>query len=348
MAETDEQKIIDLDATPNIEVVTPEATAVPEPPKVMSEKRRGGLLAPVLGGVFAAAAGFGLAQYVPGGWPLADTSALQSTIDAQAAELAALNDRIAALPAPQAAPDLAPINEAVADLNTRLAALEARPASSGETPDLSALQSALGLLQADLATLKAAGAGSAATDNSAAEALLKEAEAQAAAMKAEAEALTRTATARAAIGRLQAAVDSGAPFADFLPDLGLEVPAALADYAQSGLPSLSSLQTSFPDVARAALDAALRSDMGDTWSERATNFLFAQTGARSLTPQEGNDPNAILSRAEAALLNGDLGLTLTELSALPAAAQSALTEWRGLAEQRQAGLKALALCGRKD
>lgn len=342
MAETDDQKITDMEAAPEVEVATSEVAAAPEPPKATPPKRRGGFFAPVLGGVIAAGAGYGLAQYVPDGWPIADTSALQSTIDAQAAELAALKDQIAALPAPQAAPDLTPINEAVADLTARLADLESRPTTPGEAPDLSSLQSAVSLLQSDIAALKSAGLAPSPENSAAADALLKEAEAQATAMKAEAEALTRAATARAALGRLQAAIDNGAPFAEHLPDLGLEVPAALGDFAQSGLASLSSLQTSFPDVARAALDAALRSDMGDTWSERATNFIFTQTGARSLTPQEGNDPNAILSRAEAALFNGNIDLTLTELSALPSAAQPALTDWRALAEQRQAGLKALA------
>ncbi len=341
MSETDDQKITDLDGAPEIVVpeVAPPETGLPNAAPALV-KQRGGVLAPLLGGAIAAVAGFGLAQYVPNGWPIADTSALQAKIDAQSQELAELKAQIAALPAPQAAPDLTPITKAVADIATRLAAVESSPASkAGNAADLSALQSAISVLQSDLTALKTTDAAAVSSESSAeATAQLKAAEA----MKAEAETLAQNAAARAAFGRLQTAIDNGTPYAEHLPGLGLEVPAALGDYAQDGLPSLTNLQASFPDAARAALDAALRSDMGDTWSERATNFLFTQTGARALTPQEGNDPNAILSRAEAALSKGDLDLTLTEISALPSAAQPALSDWRALAEQRQAGLKALA------
>ena len=80
----------------------------------------------------------------------------------------------------------------------------------------------------------------------------------------------------------------------------------------------------FPTAARAGLEAALRADMGSSWTERATNFLRAQTGARSLDPREGDDPDAILSRAEAAVSAGDLATALTEIAALPEPAQTAM------------------------
>ncbi|MBV5276525.1 hypothetical protein JZU56_01410, partial [bacterium] len=66
-------------------------------------------------------------------------------------------------------------------------------------------------------------------------------------------------------------------------------------------PSAQALQASFPDSARTALEAALRANMGESWSERVGNFLRTQVGVRSLTPRDGPDPDAILSRAEAAL-----------------------------------------------
>lgn len=337
MAET-EDKIITAE-------ISQDVTAVPEPaleqpvPLAKPAKRSGGL-ALVLGGVLAAGAGYGLAQFVPNGWPIADTSALQATIDAQAADIAALKDQIAQLPAQTV--DLAPIGDAVAQLDTRVLALEAAP--SAAPVDLTPLSDAVAKLQADLVALQASGPIPANVTALAAEAeaRLKEAQAQAAQMKAEAEALTQAATARAALGRLQNALDTGAPYSAILADLAQDVPDALAAHAETGLPSPAMLQDSFPAAARAALEAAIRADMGETWTERATSFLRSQTGARSLTPQEGNDPDAILSRAEAALAAGNLDQTLTELSALPEPAQAALAEWRGLAEQRLAGLQALA------
>jgi hypothetical protein len=75
---------------------------------------------------------------------------------------------------------------------------------------------------------------------------------------------------------------------------------------------------------------------------RITAFLRAQTGARSLTPREGNDPDAILSRAEAALREGDLVATLAELDALPAEGAARLAEWRAQAEARLAASQAVA------
>jgi hypothetical protein len=63
---------------------------------------------------------------------------------------------------------------------------------------------------------------------------------------------------------------------------------------------------------------------------------------RSLAPREGNDPDAVLSRAEAALAAGDLGTALAEAAALPEAGQAAMAGWVGLAAVRQAATAALA------
>ena len=111
--------------------------------------------------------------------------------------------------------------------------------------------------------------------------------------------------------------------------------------AQGGLPSLQVLRQGFPDAARAALDASLRASKGDTWTERVSVFLRGQTGTRSLIPREGTDPDAVLSRAEAAVTAGDLALALTELAALPDAGKAAMADWLGLAAQRQDAVAAV-------
>jgi hypothetical protein len=134
-----------------------------------------------------------------------------------------------------------------------------------------------------------------------------------------------------------------------LTDLGAApIPPVLADHAASGLPTLQSLRDAFPGVARAALDAARQADMGASWTDRITAFLKTQTGARSLTPREGDDPDAILSRAEAALASGDLPAVLAELAVLPEAAKPALTDWLAQAQLRldaAAALTSLAKAG---
>ena len=59
-----------------------------------------------------------------------------------------------------------------------------------------------------------------------------------------------------------------------------------------------------------------------------------------MAPREGDDPDAILSRAEAALIAGDVPTALKELDALPEAAQSALVDWVSKARTRQAAIEA--------
>lgn len=308
-------------------------------------RKRSGFFGGLLGGVLAAGAGYGVAQLVPNGWPIQDTTALQATIDAQAKDIAALRDQIAQMPSPGAAAsvDLAPLTDAIAALDGRIVVLEAKP-STGASADLTPLNDAVAKLQADLAALQASGPvpANVAVLTAEAEAKLQEAEAQAAQVRAEAEALAQKAAAAAAVGRLQTAVDTGAPFADLLSELGPSLPDSLMAHAETGVSSLTVLQDSFPETARAALEAALRADMGETWTDRATSFFRSQTGARSLTPQEGNDPDAILSRAEAALATGDLTLTLSELAALPESALPAVAEWRAKAEIRLVAAQAVA------
>lgn len=342
MADSDETTERPEDSNPPaiMAKADPQPIAAPAP-----AKRGGGFVAPVVGGALAAALGFGLAQFVPGGWPVQDTASLEAKLADQTNTIAKLETRLATVESTKM-PDISPLMETLSALNGRVAGLENGPAEQVE--DLNAIKDALAALEARIAALPADTAPQGAIPASVAalaaeaEMRLQEAEAQAAQMKAEAEALTRAAVAQAAFGRLQAAVDAGTPFATILPDLGQEAPDALGAYAESGLPSLASLQETFPEAARLAIEAALRANMGDSWTERATSFLLSQTGARSLTPREGNDPDAILSRAEAALGAGDLEKVLGELSSLPEPAQAAMVQWRAQAKVRQDGVRALA------
>ena len=322
------------------EAITPEAEPVvlpepePEPeaeveptPKPKPAKRSGGLVGGLLGGVIAAGIGFGLAQYVPKGWPLQDTSALQAALAAQQAETADLQAKLAALP------DTAAFAVQIADLAAKIQALETRPAAQA------APTAALQEMQAQIDALKQAPAG--AVDTAAIQAMMVDAQAAADKIKAEAEATSALARATLALAEVQAALDSGAPYAVALAGLA-DVPAVLSDHAQSGLPTLLNLTEAFPEAARAALDAALRADMGQSWADRATNFLRTQTGARSTTARAGTDPDAVLSRAEAALRAHDLATALTEIAALPAPALAEMAAWQALAETRLAGETAVA------
>lgn len=348
MAQTTEAEATPV---PEPEVLSPEVPdAVAEPSRAETspppakaspaEARRGGFVPLVLGGMIAAALGAGASLYAlrlsPGLSTDNGSAALAERIAAQDTQIAALKETLAALPVASAPSETsAQALETLKDIVTRQQALDAglkdltsRIARIENAPVGSAGGTALDVAAATEAVTKAA----------------KEAEAEAAKLKAEAEVATRRAALMAATGQLAAALESGAPLQpalDLLEQSGVAAPAGLTDVAQ-GAPTLRALREAFPPAARDALALSLRATAdGNLWS-RFTAFVRSQTGARSLAPVAGTDPDAILSRAEAAVVAGDLPAALAELSALPPEGQARMAEWAGLASRRQAALTALA------
>lgn len=171
------------------------------------------------------------------------------------------------------------------------------------------------------------------------------AEAQAEALKQTAEAADRRARAAAAAAALQAAIENGGARDQALTDLrqaGVEVPDALA----GDVPTLAQLRADFPAAARAAL-AATRKAAPDQGGIAGTigNFLRVQTGARSVEPREGSDPDAVLSRADAAVNAGDVAGALSEIATLPEVGRTAMADWTARATtwvEAQAALATLA------
>lgn len=351
---------------------TPEPESVPvagapaaDPPPPPAAPRRGGFAGLVAGGVLAAAIGFALARFVvPEGWPVPaapspELAAAQERIAALETRLAGLDpaafeDRIAALAAEVAATgaaqtELAGRIEAAEAYDSRLAELEARPDLSTE---FTALQAELANLRgriedgADPALIEEIEALTAAAqaEREAAQAERKAAGARAAVLEAEAERTVRAAVARGALLRAQAAVEAGGALAPALADLeaaGIVLPATLTGQA-AGVETLLELQDGFPAAARAALAAAPEDEAGADLTGRVTAFLRAQTGARSLTPREGGDTDAVLSRSEAALRAGDLTAALAELDMLAPAPAAAMADWRARAGARADAVAALA------
>ena len=138
----------------------------------------------------------------------------------------------------------------------------------------------------------------------------------------------------AARNQIRLALQSGAPFAEPLAVLG-DPPAALAENAETGVPSQSDLIAEFPDLSRAALRTARTTEAAGVGSLFRNAF-----NPRSLEPQQGSDPDAVLSRAEAAVREGDLETALTEIEALPAEVQAVLQDWTTRARARAAALAA--------
>ena len=153
----------------------------------------------------------------------------------------------------------------------------------------------------------------------------------------------RAATAKAALARIQGALETGAPFGGILGELesalGGAAPEALSA-ASGGIATLSTLQAEFPATARAALATARAEGVDGEESGGLGAFLRTQLDVRSVSPQEGESVDATLSRAEAALRDGRLNDALAEIAALPEVARGAMSDWLTLAETRAAAIDA--------
>jgi len=158
-----------------------------------------------------------------------------------------------------------------------------------------------------------------------------EASGAAASVVAEAEALAR----QAAQNQIALALQSGAPFAEQVDILG-DVPADLVAVAEDGVVTQDTLIADFPPLAREALRLARSGESGGGMGSLFRNAF----NPRSLEPREGDDPDAVLSRAEAAVRGGDIAAALTEMEGLPAEAAAPLADWRARAETRAAALAA--------
>ena len=345
-------------ATPDTPLILGSDAEVPAAPP---QKATRGFLGPVLGGAVAAVAGFGLSHFNVLSLRANDalTAARLDSLAQETATLtsrlsedqAAVSDRLAGLEAGleaavtdgPAAFDPSALEARMAAVEDGLAAIKALP-GSGRGPD-----AALGLAITDLQQRVAAlGAGAAVPADvvakvDAALQRLADAEAKAVADAAAAEATAAAAARAAALRRLGSAMDSGAPYDTELAEVsGPPLPAAITGPAAGGLVTLAALQASFPDAARAALQAD-RAAKGDTgWGTRLADFLQAQTGARSLVPRAGPEVDAVLSRADAALRDGRLRDAVDELGGLDPAVSAPFLDWIAAANQRLAADAALA------
>ena len=321
----------------------------PVAPQVIREttvERKGGFAPMVLGGVVAAALGYGVAAYVSQDvWPFAaanDTSFEDETRAALTAQDGSLSDLGARLSTLEGAEvptvDLSPIEtqlstleSTTSELSSRLDALagridtlERQPLEQAVSPEaIASYERALADLQAEVEKQRAEVAQMAE---------------EAVAAEENAEEKAELAASRAALADIVTALDTGAGFSGAIAVLdgnGVTVPDALAANAETGLPTQAGLIESFPEAARAALSDARSADTeGAQGMGRVSTFFANQLGARSVAPKEGDDADAVLSRAEAAVRSGDLQTALTELSALPEIAQPAIADWQARAQTR--------------
>jgi uroporphyrinogen-III synthase len=226
-------------------------------------------------------------------------------------------ERPAAAPAN---PDPARPDPAIADLKSRVEALEQRPAASGAAPapapapsnveaekEIAVLTREIAALRATLSTLDQA----VAIQRDQAKVL---SDAIGAKGSGEQKALL-AARASAVIGvaaRLAGSIDAGVPFA---AELNLLVPlvqgdaklteiiAALQPLAQTGVASRAALEAEFPAVARSALAEDLADD---SYGERLLGKLRGLVSLRRVGDVPGDTTEAKLARAEQAMHGGDI------------------------------------------
>jgi hypothetical protein len=356
------------DTPPDLE--TPAEPAAAEPrtieTRTIVERTGPGFVPLVIGGVVAAGLGYLASAYevIPGlGGANEGTAQIEATLAQQSETLAALQAQLAELAsaeAPSEAPavDLSPVTDRIDAIGTRLddtaaaietltgrvATLEERPVFSGDVSAdaaeaaeaVAAMEERMRAQEEEAARLAADAEAAQAEAAEAIAAAEAEAQAAAAAAEEEARAATAAAQAEAALQSLRLAVTSGEPYAGALDAIGaaVEVPEALAANADTGVPSLETLQDDFPTAARAALPVGLRETAGEGAMNRLGAFLQGQVGGRSIEPREGDDPDAVLSRAQAAVDDGDLQAALDEIAALPEGAQAEMAAWADAARTR--------------
>lgn len=347
-AEVEEADFEGVAETSEIEETAPDQAA-------QNPTRRGGLGVMLLGGLVAAALGFGVAQYTGNdSWPFSSgptaTDELAELIERQDGEFAALRGQLADLAAAQSASagqgelnqlraDFAAVYDQVAALSAGAGQLQARitDLENRPIPEVGATADAVATYERELTAMRQ---------------MLEKELARIEVAQADAVAVGKTlsekneiAIERALVTRVQTALDSGADFSvplDELAGLGVEIPAELLSVA-GGVPTLSRLQSEFPDVARRSLNAAIRAQAEAGETDRFTAFLRTQLGARSLEPKDGDDADAVLSRAEAVLKAGDIAGTLSELDGLSDAAKSEMAMWIKTATERQAAVNAASV-----
>lgn len=318
------------------------------PSSIVHPQRRSIFLPLVLGGIIAATAGHITARtnfldpFLPPGLRDAGPNAnLAHDVHRLRTQLNDLKATVAALPKPQPSveTDLSEIEAHISAINSQLTANAA---------EISAISSQMGSVS-DRQTTEMS------VPSAAINAALEELRATAAAQqneinqllsdallaKQDAAAAASTTFAHSAMARILSALDSGAPFTAALADLEqtgtVEIPDDLRRIATQGIAPLAVLQDRIPEAARAALAAARSVDENGGGLK---GFLQRQLGMRSIEPQEGTDPDAVLSRIEAAVRTGRIADALGEVQTLPEASQDALKDWTEQAQLRHDAVSA--------
>ena len=333
-----------------------------DPSGMQQPARPGNPIIPlIIGGVVAGAVGFATATYLNFGAgqssdllndlsdKLVSQSAEVTSLNAEIARVEALTDSTALATSIQMAMDslssknsaaIAAVSSQIDDLSTAVSKLEGRILVLEKRPMAEAFSDeAIAAYEAEMTSLREA----IAQHRSDIEAIAADARAMESAARQESLRSEGTSWLTA----VSIAVSDGSSFVgplQALADEGVEIPVALSHVAEDGVATLAELLADFPPAARAALSAVRSGESAEPGNGGLLSFLQNQVGARSVSPKEGDDADAVLSRAEANAKSGDLTSSIAEIANLTEVGQAAMSDWVLRAQERidvEAALAAL-------
>lgn len=136
---------------------------------------------------------------------------------------------------------------------------------------------------------------------------------------------------------IQAAVEAGIPYAAIIGENeinSLELPAIILELSEDGVATLLELQNEFEDLITEALKAVETGAESGSIQDMARSIVSSLVQVRSLTPREGDDAVAVLSRLEERLKKGDLESVLELYGQLPQPVQVTLESWKQKVQNR--------------
>jgi hypothetical protein len=151
--------------------------------------------------------------------------------------------------------------------------------------------------------------------------------------------LAQAAAAALAAATVAEASQGSGPFAEEVASLSAAAPAspelmALSRLAQTGAPSRASLAATFPQYAAHAASAGHAPGDKASLMDRIGYMLSQVVHLRRVGDVPGDSVDALLSRAERAVGDGDLDRAFRTLDRLPPAARAEMGPWRERAERR--------------
>ena len=145
---------------------------------------------------------------------------------------------------------------------------------------------------------------------------------------------------------IQAAVEAGIPYAAIIGESEinrLELPSIILDLSEDGVATLAELQDEFEELITEALKAVETGAEAGSIQDMARSIVTSLVQVRSLTPREGDDAVAVLSRLEESLNKGNLESVLELYAQLPPSVQETLATWQHKVQNRLDLIQALEM-----